>query len=163
MRRWMSSKTSEIGFKSARRELIILVSMLLFSFSLLGCERGANKVPSAPATDSGASSSPTSRTATAVILPPPNPAHGFSHSHIFVIVMENLGYSQALATPAISALAKRWAYESQYYAITHPSLPNYLSLIGGSTFSITSDCVDCFVSAPSLASEMSQKEISWSA
>src|SRR5207253_1534614 len=30
------------------------------------------------------------------------------------------------------------------------SLPNYLGLIGGSTFGITTNCTDCFVDAPNL-------------
>src|SRR5439155_25783631 len=36
-------------------------------------------------------------------------------------------------------------------AVSHPSLPNYLALSGGSTFGISDDCTDCFVSAPNLA------------
>ena len=37
-------------------------------------------------------------------------------SHVFVIVMENLGYAAALTTPAIAALAQKWAYASNCYA-----------------------------------------------
>ena len=41
------------------------------------------------------------------------------------------------------------------YAITHPSLPNYLALTGGATFGIDSDCTDCRVpSARSLADQL---------
>lgn len=87
----------------------------------------------------------------------------YKHPHIFVIVMENLGYDAAMSTPTLHQLATKWAYANNYYATTHPSLPNYLSLIGGSTYSITSDCTSCFVNAPNLPTELSQHGISWAA
>ncbi len=85
------------------------------------------------------------------------------HPHVFVIVMENLGYRAAMATPQFSQLAHRWAYTTNYFATTHPSLPNYLSLIGGSTFGISSDCTGCYVNAPNLPTELSRKGIPWAA
>ena len=85
------------------------------------------------------------------------------HPHIFVIVMENLGYSAAMATPQLIQLAHRWAYATNYFATIHPSLPNYLSMIGGSTFGISSDCTGCFVNAPNLPTELSQNGIPWAA
>lgn len=85
----------------------------------------------------------------------------FVHEHVFVIVMENLGYSAALATPTLASLANHWVHATNYYATTHPSLPNYISLVAGSTLGITSDCVTCFVNAPSLMDEMDHAGISW--
>lgn len=87
----------------------------------------------------------------------------FTHPHVFVILMENLGYSAAMSTTELRALASKWAYASNYYATTHPSLPNYLSLIGGSTFSITTDCTGCYVNANNLPTELTQHSISWGA
>lgn len=110
-----------------------------------------------------------SQTTTTSVLPSPRSTTTvaakapFQHPHVFVIVMENLGYNAAMATPELRALASKWAYASNYYATTHPSLPNYLSLIGGSTFSITSDCTSCYVNANSLPTELTQKSISWGA
>lgn len=40
------------------------------------------------------------------------------------------------------------------FAITHPSLPNYLALTGGSTFRISSDCTGCTVTATSLVDQL---------
>jgi acid phosphatase len=40
---------------------------------------------------------------------------------------------------------------TRYDAVMHPSLPNYLALVSGSTQGIASDCTDCVVSVPSLA------------
>jgi acid phosphatase len=36
-------------------------------------------------------------------------------------------------------LAKRYGYATDYHAMTHPSLPNYLAIAGGSTFGIRDD------------------------
>lgn len=52
--------------------------------------------------------------------------------------------------PYYNRLAQEYTLLTQYYAIRHPSLPNYIALIGGDTFGITRDCTDCFVDAPSL-------------
>jgi len=68
--------------------------------------------------------------ATTNIPPPPLP-------HVFVIVMENKSYDQALSVPYTASLAARHAVATNYYAITHPSLPNYLALTSGSTWGIT--------------------------
>lgn len=68
-----------------------------------------------------------------------------------------------MAIPQFSELAHRWAYATNYFATTHPSLPNYLSMIGGSTYGISSDCTGCYVNAPNLPTELSRKGISWTA
>lgn len=50
-------------------------------------------------------------------------------------------------------LANSYTLLTQHYATTHPSLPNYISLIGGDTFDITDNCTDfddCYIDSPSL-------------
>jgi phosphatidylinositol-3-phosphatase len=88
-------------------------------------------------------------------------------THIAVIVMENEEYGEIIGsrqTPFINALARRYALARSMYAITHPSLPNYLALTGGATFGIDSDCTDCRVaSATSLADQLSGAHLSWKA
>jgi phosphatidylinositol-3-phosphatase len=86
--------------------------------------------------------------------------------HIFVIVLENAGFQQVFhssAMPYLNQLAASSTVASQYYAISHPSLPNYLALLGGSTFGIQSDCTDCSVTAPSLVDQLEQQGKSWKA
>lgn len=83
-----------------------------------------------------------------VYVPLPGALPNFSH--IFVIVMENSEYGDIIGSPHapyINSLAHTYGLATQYYATTHPSLPNYLSLAGGDTFGVTSDCTDCFVHA----------------
>jgi len=41
--------------------------------------------------------------------------------------------------PFTNALAKRYGYADHYDAVTHPSLPNYLAIAGGSTFGVRDD------------------------
>ncbi len=52
--------------------------------------------------------------------------------------------------PDFNKLARYYTLLTQYYAITHPSLPNYLAIIGGDTFGITFDCTSCNVNNQSL-------------
>jgi phosphatidylinositol-3-phosphatase len=80
-----------------------------------------------------------------------------SFSHVFVIVMENeestsiLGNSSA---PYINTLANSYGLATKYFAVSHPSLPNYLALTAASTFGITSDCTTCWVNATNLGDQI---------
>ena len=87
-------------------------------------------------------------------------------AHIVVIVMENEEYGDVIgssSTPYLNRLAAHSALATQMYAITHPSLPNYLALTGGSTFGIDSDCTGCAVHATSLVSQLRRAGVSWRA
>jgi hypothetical protein len=77
--------------------------------------------------------------------------------------MENLGYDEALQTAGIAALARRYASATSWYAVGHPSLPNYLALTSGGTWGVTSDCVECFVARQNLGEQLSAAGISWDA
>jgi phosphatidylinositol-3-phosphatase len=73
--------------------------------------------------------------------------------HIIMIMFENQGFQNVIGNkemPTFNQLAAQNVLLMQYYAVTHPSLPNYIALIGGDTFGITSDCTDCFINQPSL-------------
>ncbi len=90
-----------------------------------------------------------------------------SFSHVFVILMENHSYSDIIGdtsgAPFINQLASSYGLLTQYYAVGHPSLPNYLALIGGDTYGVTSDCTDCFVSAPNLVDGLDAGHKTWRA
>jgi hypothetical protein len=108
------------------------------------------------------------RTATAIrTRPSPRAAlPGGPPAHIAVVVMENEEYANivgARSIPFISRLARRYALARRMYAITHPSLPNYLALTGGSTLGIDSDCTGCSVHASSLVDQLERAGISWRA
>jgi phosphatidylinositol-3-phosphatase len=68
---------------------------------------------------------------------------GIPHlDHVFVIMMENHGYSQIMSNPNapfINELAHSANLATNYFAIGHPSLTNYLEVVGGSNFGVQSD------------------------
>ena len=64
--------------------------------------------------------------------------------HVFVIMMENHGYQQVIDNPnepyLNSLIAnKKVNLATNYFAVGHPSLTNYLEIVGGSNFGIRSD------------------------
>lgn len=112
-----------------------------------------------------ATTAPPPATTTTVRRPPPPAGRDGipAFTHVFVVVMENLGYDQALATPGFAALADRFAAATGWYAVAHPSLPNYLALTSGGTWGVTSDCVECFVDEPDLGQQLTAAGVSWAA
>jgi hypothetical protein len=59
---------------------------------------------------------------------------------VMVIIEENHSRVEALANmPHLAAWASRYGQATHYTAMTHPSLPNYLAIGGGSTFGVTDD------------------------
>jgi phosphatidylinositol-3-phosphatase len=59
---------------------------------------------------------------------------------VLVFVEENHSLSQMQSSmPFVYGLAKQYAYATNYTAIRHPSLPNYLAIAGGSTFGVSDD------------------------
>ncbi|HEU5003965.1 MAG TPA: alkaline phosphatase family protein [Actinomycetota bacterium] len=127
---------------------------------------------SQPGTSPAQPSSPAQTTARA---PSPAPAATYAvptvglpnFSHVVVILMENEEYGSIIGNanaPYINSLAGQGALATQYYAISHPSLPNYLALSGGSTFGISSDCnpgPGCQATRPGLADQLAGAGISW--
>ena len=86
--------------------------------------------------------------------------------HIFVIVMENKSYSEVIGNPAAryeNELAASYGLANRYYAVAHPSLPNYLALLAGDTLGVRSDCVDCLQDAPNLVDELEAAGHTWRA
>jgi len=62
--------------------------------------------------------------------------------HVFVIVMENHGYGQIIENPDApftNSYAKTSNTATNYFAVAHPSLTNYLEVAGGSNFGVHSD------------------------
>jgi phosphatidylinositol-3-phosphatase len=64
----------------------------------------------------------------------PRPVPSFDH--VVVIVFENKARGSVLGSPAaptFNSLASRYGLLAGYRGVTHPSLPNYLALVSGST------------------------------
>ena len=79
-------------------------------------------------------------------------------SHIVVIVMENHEYDAIMNANSdaqyLRSLATSGVTLTHLFAITHPSLPNYLALTSGSTHGITSDCSSCIVHGTNIVDQL---------
>jgi acid phosphatase len=87
-------------------------------------------------------------------------------SKVAVLFLENRGYHQVIGSkqaPFLNRLARRGALATNYYAVAHPSLPNYLALTTGSTDGVSSDCNSCETRAPTLAGQLQDAHIPWRA
>ena len=99
---------------------------------------------------------------------------------VFVIVMENHDLDKVIGTtdsdgvpltPFLAHLSATYGIESSYFGVTHPSLPNYIAIIGGNVFSVKNNHGSCFsatppspcnsISAPSLVDQLEEHGLSW--
>lgn len=100
-------------------------------------------------------------------VPAAPPALRFPHpDRVAVIVLENRSYEQVIGSrsaPYLNGLAHRFALATRFYAITHPSLPNYIALTGGSAYGIRSDCAGCVAAGPNVVRQLDDAGISWKA
>jgi acid phosphatase len=98
-----------------------------------------------------------------------NPIKTFSTpaiNSVVIIMMENKSYSDIVGSPNapyINSLIHKYSFANNYFAVSHPSLPNYLAIAGGSTFGITSDCTDCYVNSVNLVDQLEQTHKTWKA
>jgi hypothetical protein len=84
--------------------------------------------------------------------------------HVVVVVFENREQSQILgnaSAPTFDALGREYAVLSHYTGVSHPSLPNYLALVSGSTHGLERDCTACLVGGHNLADELEAAGKSW--
>ncbi len=98
--------------------------------------------------------------------PPPGTRTARPLPRVVVVVEENRSLGQILGSPAapfLNQLAGKGTLLTSYDAVAHPSLPNYLAMVGGDTFGIASDCGGCHVRAESLADQLDTAGISWKA
>ena len=69
--------------------------------------------------------------------------------HVYVIVLENYGFDDALyngPSPFLRGLSRAQGLATYYFGVTHPSLPNYLAMIAGDEFGIRDNNPSCFAS-----------------
>jgi hypothetical protein len=155
---------------------VVVLLLALAGFLALTRGSGATATPrpsrSSAATQSAASSpsrspnasanaSPGS-SATPVLSAAAGPMPNFGH--VFVVVMENKESSAIIGNPNapyINDLADKYGLASNYTAVTHPSLPNYLAVWSGSTEGVHDDGVYNFTSGTTLADEIEAAGRTW--
>ncbi|MGB8214129.1 MAG: alkaline phosphatase family protein [Anaerolineales bacterium] len=153
------------------RYLLLTAAALIFACLLAACTVGsatllpATAVPTAtplPTLTATRLPSPTDTLTPAPTVRPPVP----DFTHIIVIVFENHEFDSVVRNremPNFNQYIQGNTLLTQYYAIMHPSLPNYLAIFGGDTFGVTTDCEKCFVSAPNLADQIEASGRTWKA
>ena len=129
-------------WRSLARRLGILAPMVaLISLTLAACAPQPNSAPRVTAT-----------------IP--------RYQHIFLMVMENHDYDDIIGSsqaPHLNALAKQYGLATNYWAVTHPSEPNYVAMIGGSFFGIIDDnsYKQNAVKAPNLGTQLEAARLTW--
>jgi len=81
---------------------------------------------------------PTVTSATAATTSAPAAAHPVDKVIVFMVENHSLAQMQA-GMPRTYAFARRHSYATDYSAIQHPSLPNYIAIAAGSTLGISDD------------------------
>ncbi|KAI1112265.1 phosphoesterase family-domain-containing protein [Nemania sp. NC0429] len=86
-----------------------------------------------------ASASIAAARATALTLSPTSNVKGRTFDRFVQIFLENQDFSIAAGDPNLAYLAKKGILLNNYYAITHPSQPNYVAAGGADTHGIGDD------------------------
>lgn len=95
--------------------------------------------------------------------------------HFLIVIFENEDAKTVTDIPYMDSLAKSGVYLSDYYAVAHPSYPNYLALIAGQTFINSPKAVEdpiahtekdfgdaqLLIDAPSLADRFESAKLTW--
>jgi phosphatidylinositol-3-phosphatase len=141
------------GASGARTAAALLVVALL----AIGAAYLLTPSPRQVASTTGSSTSSASSTASSKRI-----------SHVIIVIMENEEESSVVgnaSAPYENALATRYALAADYFGVAHPSLPNYMALVAGSTFGVNSDCLPSQCSLPAnvttVASLLDSHGLTW--
>ena len=123
------------------RHLLVAVALTALTAlaALTACGPGGHSDAPSPAGSSGPSGTRSSTPRAGGPTSSPS-ASMVAVTKVLTIVLENHGPAAVTAhMPGLVGLAHTYGQTSRYHALTHPSLPNYLALAGGSTFGVTDD------------------------
>jgi phosphatidylinositol-3-phosphatase len=145
---------------------------LILILLLAGCQPGSvtptTPVPPTPQPATVTIAPPTPLPSTPTFIPPsPSPtvvSFVPNFSHIVFIVFENREFGSVVDNPKMpyfNELAKEYTLLTQHYAVIHPSLPNYIALMGGDTFGIKTNAEDQSVDAVSFPDLVEQSGRTW--
>ena len=117
----------------------------------------AQSIEAAASRQSGTAVSPQASPAARPSAPP------VATRQVWWIILENHEYGSIIGNdraPYVNALAARYGLATNYYATSHPSEPNYVALVAGSTLGVVSDGV-YHLQAPSLFSQLQAAGRTW--
>jgi phosphatidylinositol-3-phosphatase len=135
----------------------------------------APATPSAPSSSEKVTASPTVTPSPTVSASPTASAAGPSTApaspsgglplfrHVYLIVLENKAYGRIVgsaAAPYLNRLADRYGLATAWFAVAHPSEPNYLALFSGGTRGVSDDGVHSLTSR-TIADQLEAAGRSW--
>ncbi|KAI8914529.1 phosphoesterase [Gorgonomyces haynaldii] len=88
------------------------------------------------------------------------PVSSAPFDRIFVITLENQSYKTATSNPYLGQLAQKGRLLTDYHGVTHPSQPNYISMIAGNTKGVFLD-FDSTLKQATIVDQFESKGISW--
>jgi hypothetical protein len=105
----------------------------------------------------------------AALPAPPDPTPPVSAvgelDHVFMVYMENKGYNDIVGStkaPFLNSLIDAYGQANNHYGLTHPSLPNYYPVIGGTDFGLTYNCAtSCIDAETTLVSNIEAAGKTW--
>lgn len=81
---------------------------------------------------------------------------------IAIIWLENTDYDKAEGQPNLKSLAEKGIKLTNYFALTHPSQPNYMASAGGDYFGLNNDdYVEVPAEIQTIADLLDEKRVSW--
>lgn len=97
--------------------------------------------------------------------PPAPPASTVGQlDHVYMVYMENKGYGDIVGSPNapyLNSLVNAYGVETNYYALTHPSDPNYYPILGGADFGYSFNCATNCIDARNLADNIEAAGKTW--
>ena len=98
--------------------------------------------------------------------PPPTPPASTvgALDHVFMVYLENKGYKDIVGStnaPYLNSLINTYGVATDYYALTHPSDPNYYPILGGSDFGLSYNCATNCIDATNLADRIESAGKTW--
>jgi len=88
-----------------------------------------------------------------------------NYQHVFVIMMENTGYTHLIGNPNapwINFAANTYGLATDYHGIAHPSQPNYIAATAGGVFGVVDDS-DVTINVPNIVDQLESNGKSWKA
>lgn len=151
--------------KSTVRSTSCVVSCAAALLLAAGCQPTPARVPAAVSTHSPGPAPTSSVRETPSSIPSARPVPLVpDFGHIVIIVLENKEFGVVVGNPQMpyfNALAASYTLLTAHYAVTHPSLPNYLAMISGETFGLDYNCDDCLFQALTLPDTIEASGRTW--
>src|SRR5215212_11647892 len=120
----------------------MLMAVSASALMLTGCGATSSSGHAGPTASSPSSPTeqPSQRSRTASPGPTMSGPESRGASKLLVFMVENHSMTEMRSgMPWTYRLGQHYGYATDFQALTHPSLPNYLAIAGGSTFGVTDD------------------------